>query len=317
MTAPWTLQAAFSNYSGEEAGRAADVAAPEAEASGTSRREFASMLLAVGAAAAGAMFLPTPLLADEEETSDDSDDGPRYPPLPQFKWGMAIDLDLCTACGACAVACRTENNVPCAGPSEEAEGTGIYWMDILPSGNDLDPGAHANETLPLPCMHCEEPPCTKVCPVGATYRTDEGITAQIWDRCIGCRYCMVACPYSRRYFNWTKPDWPEEYRNFLNPDVATRPEGVVEKCVFCHHRIRNLKETSRLAGEQVTDEKLQRLTACAEACPASAITFGNLNDDESKVSRLHRNPRALRLLEHAGTKPNVVYLRRERREGEP
>ena len=164
-------------------------------------------------------------------------------------------------------------------------------------------------------MQCDDPPCVKVCPVGATYITDEGIVAQIYDRCIGCRYCQVACPYSVRQFNWGEPQWPASYRNYINPDVPTRPHGIMEKCTFCHHRIRRREEEARLAGEPLDDEALQRLTACAEACPAQAITFGDLNDPESKVSRLHRSPRAFRLLEHLGTKPKVVYLARDRREG--
>lgn len=239
------------------------------------------------------------------------------------RWGMAIDLDLCTACGACAVACRSENNVPLtehgepgaagehAGAAHDTSGTAIAWMELLERASGT-PGAPP-ETLPLPCMHCEDAPCVKVCPTNATYVNEEGIVAQVWDRCIGCRYCMVACPYSRRYFNWKEPEWPESLRNLLNPDVATRPEGVVEKCTFCHHRIRRARETARIEERELEDKDVRHLTACAEACPAHAITFGDLDDSQSWVARLFQSPRAEKLLEHVGTKPKVVYLARERR----
>jgi molybdopterin-containing oxidoreductase family iron-sulfur binding subunit len=119
-------------------------------------------------------------------------------------------------------------------------------MDLLVRPSSVEGGQP--DILPNPCMQCDNPPCTKVCPVGATYQNEEGLVVQVWDRCIGCRYCETACPYSRRYYNWQKPEWPESYKNFLNPDVATRPEGVVEKCTFCIHRIRHLRE-EKAAGK--------------------------------------------------------------------
>jgi len=231
---------------------------------------------------------------------------------PRARWGMAIDLDLCTACGGCVVACASENNVPITGSTAADAGTSIAWMGLLPKETSGDEFAQS-EMLPMPCMHCEDAPCVKVCPVNATYQNEEGLVVQISDRCIGCRYCMVACPYSRRFFNWKEPDWPESYRNLLNPDVSTRPEGVVEKCSFCSHRIRKLREESRVAEHKITDDDLQRLTACAQSCPADAIVFGDLNDSESRVSRMAGSPRASRLLEHLGAKPKVFYLSRERR----
>jgi molybdopterin-containing oxidoreductase family iron-sulfur binding subunit len=167
--------------------------------------------------------------------------------------------------------------------------------------------------MPFPCQHCAEAPCVKACPVGATYKSPNGITMQIWERCIGCRYCMVACPYGRRSFNWDEPHWDGTLVQLLNPDVATRPRGVVEKCTFCHHRIRRAEEEASIAGRAVTDQDVRRLPACAAACPASAITFGDLDDPDSEVSELSRSPRAFRLLEHLGTDPSVVYLKRDRR----
>lgn len=287
-------------------------AATEARAGGApdeGRRRAAALVVGLVSAAAAAVALPRRLWASGAPA-----DAREAGATSRHRWGMAIDLDLCTACGACVVACRTENNVPCAGPGAAQAGTAISWMTLLPSSGEEEHGERPMETLPIPCMHCEDPPCVKVCPVGATYVTAEGITAQIYDRCIGCRYCMVACPYSVRSFNWGEPSWPESYRSYINPDVSTRPRGVVEKCTFCHHRIQRAKEESRLAGEPLADAALQHLPACAEACPAGAIVFGDLADAQSRVSRLHRNPRAFRLLENLGTRPKVAYLARDRRE---
>jgi Fe-S-cluster-containing dehydrogenase component len=227
------------------------------------------------------------------------------------RWGMVIDLDRCTACGSCTVACRAENNVPVAGPEAQRRGTHIEWMSLLWQEPD-EPGATPS-AIPFPCQHCADAPCVKVCPVGATYKTEDGLTMQIWERCIGCRYCMVACPYGRRSFNWEEPEWPGLLGEMLNPDVATRPGGVVEKCTFCHHRLRAVKEQAALEEREVADAEVQRLPACSAACPAEAIVFGDLEDPESRVSRLARDPRRFRLLDHLGTEPGVIYLQRSKR----
>jgi molybdopterin-containing oxidoreductase family iron-sulfur binding subunit len=224
---------------------------------------------------------------------------------------MAIDLDRCTACGSCTVACREENNVPVFGPGDGNTGARPEWMSLL--WREPESGHGLPEMLPFPCQQCDDAPCTKVCPVGATQRDDEGIVAMIYDRCIGCRYCMVACPYARRSFNWEEPKWEGNLAQLLNPDVATRPKGVVEKCTFCHHRVQRVKEEAAMAGRAPTDGEVRRLTACAAACPAEAITFGDINDPDSEVSRLQESPRAFRLLEHLGTRPAVVYLKRDRK----
>ncbi len=244
----------------------------------------------------------------EEAPKADASAADKKPQAPQRKWGMAIDLDKCTGCGGCSVACKVENNIPPVDPSRGDDLPSINWMELLTTTDGTYPDLSA-ETLPLPCMHCEDAPCVKVCPVGATFMTEDGINAQVWERCIGCRYCQAACPYSRRHFNWTAPSWPESLTSLLNPDVAVRPAGVVEKCTFCHHRVRSTFERARIDGEEVKDEQLQHLTACAQACPTKAITFGDLNDASSEVARLHKSPRATRLLEELGTKPKVVYLR--------
>lgn len=230
---------------------------------------------------------------------------------PARRWGMVIDLDRCTACGACTVACRQENNVPPSRPGPEHGGREIEWMSLL--WQEAEGAGGLPIALPFPCQHCAEAPCVKACPVGATLKSAEGITLQIWERCIGCRYCMVACPYGRRSFNWEEPRWDGTLVQLLNPDVATRPAGVVEKCTFCHHRIRDAKQRAALEGRALADEDARRLPACAAACPAEAIVFGDLNDPESRVAQLARDSRRFRLLEHLGTDPSVIYLKRDRR----
>lgn len=221
---------------------------------------------------------------------------------------MVIDLDRCAACQACTVACRAENNVPFAGPEETAKGRAIFWNEVIPIVEGKYPHIKAR-FIPRPCMHCERAPCVKVCPVGATYRNKEGIVAQIYARCIGCRLCMSACPYTARSFNWFKPKWPKELRRHLNPDVSVRPKGVVEKCLFCVQRLRRLKKKARAEGRKMGDGELVRLPACAQTCPTGARYFGDFDDPESTVSKLARSPRAFRLLEELGTHPKVVYLR--------
>jgi molybdopterin-containing oxidoreductase family iron-sulfur binding subunit len=269
-----------------------------------SRRELLSGLLAA-----------VPGLSQEAEAQVGEETEQVSPNARKIRWGMAIDLDLCSGCGACVVSCKSENNVPMQGAAPENAGCTIEWMSLLPREDELHgPEGVPLELMPTPCFHCENPPCVKVCPVNATYQNEEGIVAQIWDRCIGCRYCTVACPYSRRSFNWKHAEWPETYRNMLNPDVATRPEGVVEKCTFCYHRIRKLRETARVEEREIERPELEHLTACAQACPAGAIVFGDLNDSESRVSLMSGSPRASRQQEHIGTEPKVYYLARNRRD---
>jgi molybdopterin-containing oxidoreductase family iron-sulfur binding subunit len=161
-------------------------------------------------------------------------------------------------------------------------------------------------------MHCDDPPCVKVCPVGATYVDDEGLVRMDYQRCIGCRYCTTACPYTVRYYNWYAPEYPGRYSDYLNPNVPVRPVGVVEKCTFCIHRLEQAKREVAAQGRELTDADLVLLPACNQACPASARYFGDLDDPESTVSRLARSPRAFRLLEDLGTEPKVYYLVEEK-----
>jgi len=219
---------------------------------------------------------------------------------------MVIDLDRCTACQACVVACRQENNVPFSDPSESKLNHGIFWMQLLSVVEGEFPDVHAT-FIPRPCMHCAHPACIKVCPVGATYQNEEGLVAQIYARCIGCRYCTVACPYTVRSFNWRVPSTPEPLDRIRNPAVYNRPKGVVEKCTFCIQRIRAAKEKARAEDRALRDGDV--VTACQEACPAKAIHFGDLHDPESTVYRLSRSKRAFQLLEDLGTDPKVYYLK--------
>ncbi len=221
-------------------------------------------------------------------------------------WGMVIDLDRCTGCQACVVACRQENNVPFAEPGESRKGRSIFWMQMISVVEGEYPDVSAT-FIPRPCMHCAHPACIKVCPVGATYQTEEGLVAQIYARCIGCRYCTVACPFTVRSFNWRTPEIPEPLDRVRNPDVSLRYKGVVEKCTFCVQRIRAAKETARAEDRSLRDGDV--VTACQEACPARAIQFGDLHDPESAVFRMSRSKRAFRLLEDLGTEPKVYYLK--------
>ena len=221
-------------------------------------------------------------------------------------WGMVIDLDKCTGCGACVVACSAENNQVLGSPAEAAMGRVIRWLKILPSRKGEYPLVEAR-LLPITCLQCEHPPCTKVCPVNATYRNEEGIVGQVYARCIGCRYCLNACPYTVKFFNWKQPVWPVEMEDSFNPDVSVRPIGVTEKCLFCHHRLQRAKEEAAAQGRALLESDYQ--PACAEVCPANAITFGDLNNRDSAVAVLTRDARAFHLLEELGTEPKVTYLK--------
>jgi molybdopterin-containing oxidoreductase family iron-sulfur binding subunit len=218
---------------------------------------------------------------------------------------MVIDLDRCTACGSCMAACHQENNLAAVGPQETERDRAFHWLRLVPEVSGSESQLKVTY-MPVPCVQCDNPPCVKVCPVHATYLSDEGIVGQIYSRCIGCRYCMAACPYNAKVFNWYEPEWPGELGRRANPDVSRRPKGVVEKCTFCHHRIIVARDEARAAGREIRDGDVN--TACAESCPAHAITFGDLDDSESRVSKLAHSPRAFRLGEDLGTEPKVYFL---------
>jgi Fe-S-cluster-containing dehydrogenase component len=160
---------------------------------------------------------------------------------------------------------------------------------------------------PIPCQHCADAPCEPVCPVYATYHSPDGLNTQIYNRCVGVRYCANNCPYRVRFFNWYEPSWPDPLPQQLNPDVTVRKKGLIEKCTFCIQRIREAKERARMEGRRVRDGEVQ--PACVQTCAPGALIFGDLNDPNSRVSRLAANARRYRFLEDIGTEPVVIYLK--------
>lgn len=221
------------------------------------------------------------------------------------RWGMVIDLDRCTGCMACEFVCKAENNIATVPPDEAALGRVNSWMKVLAAVEGDFPHTEMH-FYPRPCMHCDNPPCIKVCPVRATYINDEGLVGQIYPRCIGCRYCANACPYTVKYFNWYDPEWADSERQYLNPDVSVRPKGVIEKCTFCHHRLQRAREQVRAEGRELREEDYQ--PACADVCPTRAIVFGDLDNPTHRVAELKEDPCAMRLMEDLGTEPKVYYL---------
>ena len=230
------------------------------------------------------------------------------PEHPTYRFGMAIDLDSCTGCTACAVACASENNIPTVGPIQHRKNRYMGWvrMNAFWEGSGDNPDVRF---MPVMCQQCSHAPCEGVCPVLATYHNLDGLNAMIYNRCVGTRYCANNCPYSARRFNYHTFRWPETYNLMLNPDVSTREMGVMEKCTFCVQRLRYAKATHRAKGiDVVPDEVLRTSVACAAACPTGAMTFGNLKDPESKVSKVAAGPRAYAMLDALNTKPGVRYL---------
>jgi molybdopterin-containing oxidoreductase family iron-sulfur binding subunit len=228
---------------------------------------------------------------------------------PTNRWGMAVDVDACVGCGACAVACIAENNVPVVGKAEAAYGRQVHWLRVERWLEDGRPPAHSpNFFMPMFCQHCEVAPCEPVCPVFAAYRTEEGLNGQVYNRCVGTRYCGNNCPYHVRRFNWYNYDFPTPLDVQLNPDVTVRQLGVMEKCTMCIQRIVAGKDRARDEQRPVRDGDI--LTACQQTCPTRAITFGNLKDAGSAVAKLSHAPRAYAVLDEIGTRPGVTYLKK-------
>ncbi|GKS57980.1 hypothetical protein YTPLAS18_15070 [Nitrospira sp.] len=227
------------------------------------------------------------------------------PQTPQ--WGMVVDLDRCTGCEACVVACHAENNIRISGEAEAAQGRAINWIRIERYWEGEYPNVSV-KFMPVLCQHCANAPCEPVCPVYASYHTPDGLNAQVYNRCIGVRYCGNNCPYVARQFNWFDPHWDAPLQEQLNPDVTVRMNGIMEKCTFCVQRIRKTKEQAELDKRPVRDGEIQ--PACVQTCPTSALVFGNRRDPESQVSRMAKNDRGFKLLESLGTDPAVTYLKR-------
>jgi molybdopterin-containing oxidoreductase family iron-sulfur binding subunit len=234
-----------------------------------------------------------------------------YPDRPQQNpsWGMAIDLDLCIGCNACVTACQAENNIPVVGKDLIANGREMHWMriDHYFEGDDEAP---KSTVQPVPCMHCEQAPCEMGCPVNAAVHSIDGLNLQVYNRCIGTRTCSSYCPYKVRHFNWfdyTGND-PDSMRAMRNPDVTVRSRGVMEKCTYCVQRIAEARIGADKEGRPIRDGEV--VTACQQACPSQAITFGNVADPDSGVSRAKADGRNYTLLEEANTRPRTTYLAR-------
>ena len=236
--------------------------------------------------------------------------------MGEQSWGMVVDVDKCTGCQACVVACQCENNIPINDENHFNQRRAIEWIRIERYWEGEFPDVKAR-FIPVFCQHCGDAPCESVCPVYATYHNEEGLNVQVYNRCIGTRFCANNCPYHARFFNFWEPEWPETLKNQLNPDVTVRSRGVMEKCTFCVQRISRTKRSAEKEGSTTADEKFERSLnpACVNACPSESLVFGDFNDSDSKASKIRDREsqidgRAYTLLENMGTNPSVVYLKK-------
>jgi len=225
-----------------------------------------------------------------------------------YRWGMSISVDACTGCNACVAACSAENNLPFVGPERLEKSRQMTWLRIERYFEHDDDGTIETRHLPMLCQHCGAAPCEPVCPVYATYHNPEGLNVQVYNRCVGTRYCANNCPYKVRYFNWFSYEWPEPLNWGLNPDVTVREKGVMEKCTYCVQRINAAKSEVRDLGPDAVVPEGFFQTACQQTCPTDAIVFGNLKDPESEVARLASNALSYTVLEELDTRPSNRYL---------
>jgi Fe-S-cluster-containing dehydrogenase component len=228
--------------------------------------------------------------------------------LAEHQWTMLVDLDKCTGCGACMVACHAENNVPIQPEDQVAIGRGMHWLRLERYWDGKFPQVRT-QFIPVMCQQCNRAPCEAVCPVYATNHSKlEHINLQVYNRCVGTRYCQNNDPYKVRFFNFFDPPFEDLLTNQLNPDVTVRSAGIMEKCTFCIQRIRRAEQTAQVQGRPLRDGEV--IPACVQTCPPGALLFGDLLDPNSMVSlALNGNPRRFRLLEELGTEPAVYYLK--------
>jgi molybdopterin-containing oxidoreductase family iron-sulfur binding subunit len=232
------------------------------------------------------------------------------------KWAMSLDLNLCTGCSACVVACQSENNVPIVGKTYVLQGREMHWIriDRYYTG---DPSDAETVFQPVMCQHCDNAPCETVCPVLATVHSNEGLNEMVYNRCVGTRYCVNNCPYKVRRFNWFdyRKDMNKTEAMAFNPEVGVRVRGVMEKCTFCVQRIKTVKDVVRQEGRTLVDGELK--AACQQTCPTGAIVFGDVNDPKSQVSKMFKEePRSYSLLEEFHAAPAVRYLTKIRNNNE-
>ncbi len=229
------------------------------------------------------------------------------PTEAEHKWTMVVDLDKCTGCQACVVACHAENNVPIQNKLEVQANRAQHWIRIERYWAG-DPPAMAR-FLPMLCQQCNRAPCEPVCPVYASVHSQrEHLNLQVYNRCVGTRFCNNNCPYVVRYFNFYDPYFPAPLTEQLNPDVTVRTAGIMEKCTFCIQRINRAEQRALSEGRDLGPDEV--IPACVQTCPPSALLFGDLFNPASRVAKaLADNPRAIRVLEHLGTEPAIYYLK--------